>query len=193
MFVELLLVERATNRADASIHHVARRDDVRAGRRVRERRAREQLERRIVVDLAVAQNSAVSVIGVLAHAHVGDHDELRKLFLERAHRVRHGTFVVPRRRAGWRPCCREGRRESRRPRLPRSPRRASRSISSTESWKTPGIEPTGLRIFAPERTNSGSTSCDGREVRLLDEAAQRLGAAQPARAVFGKRRHCANG
>ena len=66
---------------------------------------------------------------------------------------------------------------------------SSRSISSTESWKTPGIEPTGLRIFEPERTNSGSTSCDGASRVSWMSRRERLGAAEPARTVFGKRRH----
>ena len=37
----------------------------------------ERLDRQVVVDLAVAQDPAVSVGGVLAQAYVGDHDHLR--------------------------------------------------------------------------------------------------------------------
>ena len=64
-------------RAHAAVHHVARRDDVGAGARVGDGRAREQLERDVVVDLAVvAQHAAVAVRGVLAQAHVGDHEQV---------------------------------------------------------------------------------------------------------------------
>ncbi len=37
----------------------------------------------------------MTVIRVLTHADVGDHDELRQLLLERAHRLRNRTVVVP--------------------------------------------------------------------------------------------------
>ena len=40
-----MLVERGAQRADAPVHHVARRDDVGAGRGLGDRGAREQLER----------------------------------------------------------------------------------------------------------------------------------------------------
>jgi len=38
---------------------------------------------------------------------------------------------------------------------------ASRSISSTEVWLTPGMDPTARRSFLPSRTKTGSTSCAG--------------------------------
>ena len=67
------VVERGAQRADAAVHHVARRDDVGAGRGLRDGGAREQLERGVVVDVAVlAQHAAVAVGGVLAQAQVGD-------------------------------------------------------------------------------------------------------------------------
>ena len=43
------------DRGDAAVHHVARRDRVGAGLDVRDRGARDQLERGVVVDLAVAR------------------------------------------------------------------------------------------------------------------------------------------
>ena len=49
------VVERGADRGDAAVHHVARADDVRAGLGVADGRAREQLERRVVVDLAVVE------------------------------------------------------------------------------------------------------------------------------------------
>jgi hypothetical protein len=63
---------------------------------VRERGTREQLEGRIVVDVAVLEHPAVAVIGVLAHADIGDHDQIRDFFLECTHTRLNGALVVPR-------------------------------------------------------------------------------------------------
>jgi hypothetical protein len=68
------LVERLADRAHAPIHHVGRRDHVRARFHVRQRRARDEVERRIVHDPPILDHAAVPVAGVLAEAHVG-HDE----------------------------------------------------------------------------------------------------------------------
>ena len=43
----------------------------------------------------------------------------------------------------------------------RSASRASRSISSTDVWHTPGIDPTACLTPRPDRTNKGKTSCAG--------------------------------
>ena len=69
---------------DAAVHHVARGDHVGAGVGVRDRGLREQLEREVVVDLAVADDAAVPMRGVFAQAHVGDHEEIRVGLLQRA-------------------------------------------------------------------------------------------------------------
>ena len=86
--------------ADAAIHHVRRRDDVGAGRRVRQRRAREELDGGVVDDFAVDEQAAVAVRGVLAQAHVGDDEQVRHFLLERAHRGLHRRVAIPGRRAG---------------------------------------------------------------------------------------------
>ena len=77
--VEAVLVERAADRADPAVHHVRRRDDVDAGlRRSVTRRAREQFERRVVVDVARrVEHAAVAVIGVFAVAQIGDQQHVR--------------------------------------------------------------------------------------------------------------------
>ena len=74
---EAVVVERRADRADAAVHHVARRDDVGPGARLRERGARQQLDRGVVVDAAVgAQQAAVAVARVLAQAEVGDDQQV---------------------------------------------------------------------------------------------------------------------
>ena len=59
-----------------AVHHVARRDHVGARLGVRDRRLRKELERDVVVHLAVADDATVPVRRVLAHAYVGDHEEI---------------------------------------------------------------------------------------------------------------------
>ena len=75
-FSNAALVERLADRADPAVHHVRRRDDVGAGRRMRDGRAHELLDRRIVGDLVVDDDAAVAVVGVLAEADVGDDEHV---------------------------------------------------------------------------------------------------------------------
>ncbi len=92
---EALGVERGADRADAAVHHVARRDDVRAGARLADGRAREQLERRVVVDRLAVQHAAVPVARVLAQAEVGDHEQVGVRGVDRADRLLDDAVVVP--------------------------------------------------------------------------------------------------
>jgi hypothetical protein len=62
-------------------------------------RARQQLERGVVVDAAAAQLAAVPVVGVLAAADVRDAHETRRRLAEGAHRALDGPLVVPGRAA----------------------------------------------------------------------------------------------
>ena len=80
------VVQRFADPANAPVHHVRRRDDVGAGRGVRQRRSHELLDRRIVRDLLVDQNAAMAVRRVLAEADVGDDEHPRHLALEGANR-----------------------------------------------------------------------------------------------------------
>ncbi len=49
---------------DASIHHVARTDAVRAGARIRHRGAAEEIERRFMIDLPLfSEYATMAVIG----------------------------------------------------------------------------------------------------------------------------------
>ena len=93
------LGQRLADRTDAAVHHVARRDGVGARVDVRDRRPREEVERLVVHDLAVAQDAAVAVRGVLAEADVGDQDELRLLAPQRAECALDDPVVLPRARA----------------------------------------------------------------------------------------------
>ncbi len=89
-----LLVELVADRADPAVHHVAGRDRVGAGLGVGDRGFGQQLDRDVVVDLALADEAAVAVRGVLAEADVGDHGQVGVGLLERPHRHLHDALVV---------------------------------------------------------------------------------------------------
>ncbi len=89
-----LLVELVADRADPAVHHVAGRDRVGAGLGVGDRDLGQQLDRDVVVDLAVADEAAVAVRGVLAETNVGDHGQVRVGLLQRPHRHLHDSLVV---------------------------------------------------------------------------------------------------
>ena len=94
--LEAVVVERLADRADAAVHHVARRDDVGAGLGVADRGAGEQLEAPVVVDVAVDDDAAVAVRRVLAEADVGEQDELREARPQRAQRDLDDAVLLPR-------------------------------------------------------------------------------------------------
>ena len=79
-----------------SVHHVARRDDVRSRLDVRDRRAREELEALVVRHLAVDEHAAMAVRGVLAETDVGHEHELREAGPKRAERLLDDAVVLPR-------------------------------------------------------------------------------------------------
>ena len=83
-------------------------DDVGTRLRLRDGGTGEQLERRVVVDDVIApacrtrdlaHDAAVPVIGVLAQAQVGDHEQLGVSLLDRAGRQLHDAVIVVRARA----------------------------------------------------------------------------------------------
>ena len=57
-----------------------------------DRLSRQQLERRVVDDLSLVHEAAVAVRCVLAQAHIGDYDEIRKRSLELANGRLHDTI-----------------------------------------------------------------------------------------------------
>ncbi len=70
-------VERLANGGDSAIHHVGWRDDVGPGFSMREGRAGQQLQGRIVLHLPPLHHAAVAVTGVFAQADVCDHQQVR--------------------------------------------------------------------------------------------------------------------
>ena len=94
-----LLIERGADGTDASVHHVAGRDDVGASVGVHDRDAREDLQRRVVVDVhdpvpAGDQDAAMAVVRVLIDADVGHDHELRRGLLHRADGPRDGAVRI---------------------------------------------------------------------------------------------------
>ena len=80
----------------------------------------------------------------------------RHLALERAHRLLHRALVVPRAGSRSRPCARGSRTAARRPRPRSAAAVASRSISSTEVWNTPAIDPTGCAHARARRARTAA-------------------------------------
>ena len=79
---EAVRFERRPDRADAAIHHVRRREDVAAGLGLDQRLMDQQLERPVVVDLAVDQETVMAVAGVGVERHVADDADLRHRLLD---------------------------------------------------------------------------------------------------------------
>ena len=79
-------VECRTDRAHASVHHVRRRDDVRARFRLCHSHRGEDLDRHVVHDDALVVDIAVvSIAGVGIHRDIRDDGDLRNRILDRAH------------------------------------------------------------------------------------------------------------
>ena len=90
------LIEGGANRADAPVHHVRRRDDIGARSRMRQRLAHQQIQRGVVVDVVIPDHAAMPMVGVLAHANVGDHDQAGHALLDLANCALHLAVVIPR-------------------------------------------------------------------------------------------------
>src|SRR4051794_5852525 len=88
--------ELGSNCRDAPVHHVARTDGVRAGLHVGDSGARDQLERRVVVDLPALEDAAVAVRRVLAKTDVGQEEQLREPRPQRSKRLLNDAVVDPR-------------------------------------------------------------------------------------------------
>ena len=70
--------ERATNRADAAIHHVGGRHDIRARFGVRQRLFYERLDRRVVYHVTrIIDQTVLSVRREWIECDIGDHAEFR--------------------------------------------------------------------------------------------------------------------
>jgi len=81
------------NPCDAPVHHVRGRDDVRPRCGVRDRRAGQQVQRRVVQDALARHDPAVSVGHVFAQADVGEDEQIGVVCLQGADRLLHDAFI----------------------------------------------------------------------------------------------------
>ena len=103
------LVQCTADRPHHTVQHRRRRNDVCTGFGMHDRRPSQQLQRRVVEQIALRQrgvvavhhgridNPAMAVIRIFAETHVGDDDKLRRGLLQRTDRLGHypaGTEVV---------------------------------------------------------------------------------------------------
>ena len=176
--------QRGADRADAAVHHVRRRDDVGAGLGVRQRLLDQRFDGGVVDDVAGLVDEAVlAVRRERIERDVGDHAELRKCLLQRAHRALREAFGIP--RLARIEALRVGRRhrkqrERRDAELGASP--ATRTSSSIDRRSTPGIDGTGSRTPRPSTTNTGMIRSAGAEIGLAHQRARERIAAHAAHA-----------
>ena len=157
----------------AAVHHVARRDDVRAGVRVARRRLREQLERRVVQDFrgrprrvsdfsncraeAAFHHAAMAVAHVFAQAHVRDDEQRRQFLFQQPHRLLHDA-VLRVSAARLRILFVGNAEQQNRRHAERVRRRGLAQNFIRRQLKHAGHGVHGRRIFLPARANNGSTS-----------------------------------
>ena len=173
--------------ADEAVHHARRRDHVGAGPRVRERRAAEVLQRRVVVDLAVRRRRR------------SGRGSCTRRSTRRRRRTSSGTAFLMARIARWTTpsSCHAS--------LPTSsffsgmPNRitagmpsfatssASRASLSTEKWNWPGSEEISRSHALARADEQRIDEVVGRERRLADQPAEGRRAAEAAGAGFGER------
>ena len=186
---EARAVERAAQRADAAVHHVRRRDDVDARRRVAQRLAGERLDGFVVHHVARRVDQAVlAMAGVRVERDVGDDAQRRKVRLQRAHGARHQARVVPRVRGivGFLIRRNNGKERDRRY-SGATQRSASCSSKSIDLRATPGSDGDGHLPVSPSMDEHRIDEVVGGELRLARETPREIVAPHPAHSLGGKR------
>ena len=89
-----VLVQRAADGTDSSVHHIGRCNEIRARTNMRKRRFRQHGQRRVVVHRFSVQNAAVAVAGVFAQTNVCNNLDLRILLFHCPDGLLHSAFVV---------------------------------------------------------------------------------------------------
>ena len=140
----------------------------------------ESLDRRRRCRPAVReQRAAVTVVGVLAQAGVGDQHEVEvRVARIRRRRLLDDPVVDPAAGPDGRPCRPAGRTGCTPPTPSAAEPPASATATSGDIRSTPGIESIGSRTPEPGWTKSGATSIRRVDARLADERAERRRAAR---------------
>ena len=185
-------VEGRADRAHAPVHHVGGRDHVGAGPRVRDRLDGEQLEGRIVVHVAVLHHAAVAVVGVFAETDVGHEDEPRRRLADGAERPRDDAVGVggaaPARVLPLRHAEEEDGRHAQVPEAAALLGRAiDRALRDARHRRDRLLDP------APGHDEERLHELGRVDARLAHQAAERLAAAETARAVGGEAAHDGGG
>jgi hypothetical protein len=178
------------NHADAAVHHVARRNRVGARVGMRDRRFGQQLDRQVVVDLAVADEAAVTVRGVLAEADVADHGQLGMGLLQRPQRHLHDPLVVVGPRAGLVLVGGDAEEQDRADARGGDLGRLGDQLGDREALD-PGHRFNRLPHPLPRHDEDRLDQVRGRQLGLADQAAQGRSAAQPAH-TGARELHCSN-
>src|ERR1700686_3972316 len=132
------------------------------------------------------------MIGVLAHADVGDHDQLGDLFLERAHSHLHRALLVPGRRAGRVFRLRHSEENNSADfRLRRSLGVAQHLIDRRLIYA--GHRSDGAAKFLTSAHKNREDQLRRRQVCLANEVSKRVSPAQTARTIVRKAGHSYSG
>jgi hypothetical protein len=177
-------VANFADRRHLTVHHPARRDDVRARRGLRDGGARIQLERCVVVDRAVLeQESAVSVVGVLAEAAVRDeHARIAKALTQRADcLLHHAALGECTRSLGVLDARQTEEEHAAETQLDGLLHRSAERVDALVALPRHGAD--GSRRRQPLADERGMDELTRAEVRLANQVAQRRGAAQPAGSI----------
>src|SRR5690606_6486756 len=81
-FVEVVLIEYATDVPNASIHHIRRTYNVGAGLRLCERHVAQYFQRFVVYNFTVYHNAVVAVGAIRVHGDVRHQHHIREVFLD---------------------------------------------------------------------------------------------------------------
>jgi hypothetical protein len=131
-------IQQLAHGADPSVHHVTRRDGIRAGTGIVQRDLRQRLDGGVILDRALRRDvTAVTVVGGATEADIRPDDQLRTGILDGGDRLGRQALRIQC-GAGLRVLVGvRGSRENQTAGTPAATAFASFTISSTESWKCP--------------------------------------------------------
>ncbi len=180
--LEAGVVERLADGAHLPVEHRRRRDDVGPRPRLTHRRLRQQLQRLVVQDFALAHHAAVAVRGVLAQARVGDDDHLGRGAAHGADRLLHDAARGVGARGGLVLRLRQAEEDDGGHARVEGRRGVARDFVDRE------VEDAGHRRDLAAHPLAGAREereheALARQTRLAHERAQALAAPEPARAV----------
>src|SRR5205807_9598164 len=88
-----MFVQCASNSADPAIHHIGRCYNVSSCPGMRESHACEKVQRCVILNIAVSDNTAMPMAGILAEADISDHQHFRYFSFDTANGLLDNTLL----------------------------------------------------------------------------------------------------